>query len=129
MFDHGLPSGIFRRSPLSVTEFCHGQELENPDIQIFDPENQGSQRRDLDCPHCVVCAGAATAQPTSRPNFSPDDITGWVPLNYGDSFVSPAAGPGPVVDDARYPFVSNQTSARTGKRSINQSINIPTFFS
>ena len=65
----------------------------------------------------VVCAGAAAAQPTSRPNFSPDTITGWVPLNYGDSFVSPADGPGPVVDDPRYPFVSNQESARTGKRS------------
>ena len=65
----------------------------------------------------VVCAGAAAAQPTSRPNFSPDTITGWVPLNYGDLFISPAGGPGPVVDDPRYPFVSNQTSARTGKRS------------
>jgi hypothetical protein len=40
-----------------------------------------------------------------------------VPLNYGDSFISPAGGPGPVVDDPRYPFVSNQESARTGKRS------------
>ena len=47
----------------------------------------------------VVCAGAAAAQPTSRPNFSPDNITGWVPLNYGDSFVSPEGGPDPVVDD------------------------------
>ncbi len=65
----------------------------------------------------VVCAGAAAAQPTSPPNLSPDNVTGWVPLNYGDSFVSPADGPGPVVDDPRYPFVSNQTSARTGKRS------------
>ena len=65
----------------------------------------------------VVCAGAAAAQPTSPPNLSPDNVTGWVPLNYGDSFVSPANGPGPVVDDPRYPFVSNQTSARTGKRS------------
>ena len=64
----------------------------------------------------VVYAGAAAAQPTSPPNFSPDNITGWVPLNYGDSFVSPG-GPGPVVDDPRYPFVSNQESARTGKRS------------
>jgi hypothetical protein len=61
----------------------------------------------------VVCAGAAAAQPTSRPNLSPDNITGWVPLNYGDSFISPAGGPGPVVDDPRYPFVSNQESART----------------
>src|SRR5262249_28782773 len=50
MFDHGLPSGIVRRSPLSETEFCHGRELENPPIQVFDPENQGSRRRDLDCP-------------------------------------------------------------------------------
>src|SRR5260370_52933 len=65
----------------------------------------------------VVCAGAAAAQPTNPPNLSPDNVTGWVPLNYGDSFVSPAGGPGPVVDDPRYPFVSNQTSARTGKRS------------
>src|SRR5258708_6978563 len=65
----------------------------------------------------VVCAGAAAAQPTSPPNLSPHNVTGWVPLNYGDSFVSPADGPGPVVDDPRYPFVSNQTSARTGKRS------------
>jgi hypothetical protein len=40
-----------------------------------------------------------------------------VQLNYGDSFVSPAGGPGPVLDDPRYPFVSNQESARTGKRS------------
>ena len=60
----------------------------------------------------VVCAGAAAAQPASPPNLSPDNVTGWVPLNYGDSFVSPADGPGPVVDDPRY-----QTSARTGKRS------------
>src|SRR5258708_12909496 len=65
----------------------------------------------------VVCAGAAAAQPTSPPNLSPDNVTGWVPLNYGDSFVSPADGPGPVVDDPRYPFVNNQTSARTGNRS------------
>ena len=47
----------------------------------------------------VVYAGAAAAQPTSPPNFSPDNITGWVPLNYGDSFVSPEGGPDPVVDD------------------------------
>ena len=65
----------------------------------------------------AACAGAAAAQPTSPPNLSPDNVTGWVPLNYGDSFVSLADGPGPVVDDPRYPFVSNQTSARTGKRS------------
>src|ERR1700730_12135641 len=42
LFDHGLPSAIYRRSPLSLTEFCHGRERENPGIQIFDPENQGS---------------------------------------------------------------------------------------
>jgi hypothetical protein len=65
----------------------------------------------------AVCTAAAVAQPTNPPNLSSDNVTGWVPLNYGDSFVSPADGPGPVVDDPRYPFVSNQTSARTGKRS------------
>jgi hypothetical protein len=65
----------------------------------------------------AVFAGPAAAQSSSPPNLSPDNVTGWVPLNYGDSFVSPADGPGPVMDDPRYPFVSNQTSARTGKRS------------
>jgi hypothetical protein len=66
-----------------------------------------------------VCAGAAASaqESTSPPNFSPDVLTGWVALNYGDTFVPPLNGPGPVVDDPRYPFVSNATSARTGKRS------------
>ena len=41
----------------------------------------------------VVCAEAAAAQPTSRPNLSPDNITGCVPLNYGDGFVSRRVDP------------------------------------
>jgi hypothetical protein len=67
----------------------------------------------------VVCTGATlSAQESANPpNFSPDNVTGWVALNYGDTFVPPSNGPGPVVDDPRYPFVSNATSARTGKRS------------
>jgi hypothetical protein len=67
----------------------------------------------------VVCAAASSSAQESKspPNFSPDVLTGWVALNYGDTFVPPLNGPGPVVDDPRYPFVSNATSARTGKRS------------
>jgi hypothetical protein len=66
----------------------------------------------------VVWAAACAAQESgSPPDFSPDNLTGWVPLNYGDTFVPPLNGPGPVVDDPRYPFVSNAASARTGKRS------------
>jgi hypothetical protein len=67
----------------------------------------------------IVCGGAACSaqESTSPPNFSSDNVTGWVALNYGDTFVPPLNGPGPVVDDPRYPFVSNATSARTGRRS------------
>jgi hypothetical protein len=67
----------------------------------------------------VVCAAATCSAQESPnpPNFSPDKLTGWVPLNYGDTFVPPLQGPGPVVDDPRYTFVSNAASARTGKRS------------
>jgi hypothetical protein len=50
-----------------------------------------------------VCAGGASSAQESKspPNFSPDVLTGWVALNYGDTFVPPLNGPGPVVDDPR----------------------------
>jgi hypothetical protein len=66
----------------------------------------------------LLCAGAAaSAQQTQPPNFAPDNLTGWVATNYGDLYFPPLSGPGPVADDPRYPFVSNQESTRTGKRS------------
>ena len=70
----------------------------------------------------LVGAGAAySAQGAaqgnaSQPDFSPDNITGWVALNYGDRFVQPPSGAGPVTDDPAYPFVSNQASAATGQQ-------------
>ena len=69
----------------------------------------------------VACAGAASAQDSSEknanpPNFSPDKITGWIAMNYGDRFISPSSGPGPVTDDPAYPFVSNETFRATGKQ-------------
>jgi len=66
---------------------------------------------------CTGAGGLSAQESTSPPNFSPDSRTGWVALNYGDTFVAPANGLGPVMDDPRYPFVSNATSARTGQRS------------
>lgn len=50
------------------------------------------------------------------PDFSPDVATGWIALNYGDLFILPRIGLGPVTDDPAYPFVSNQAFAATGQQ-------------
>ena len=38
------------------------------------------------------------------PNFAPDDKTGWQLTD--DEFLQPDSGPGPVVSDPRYPYIS-----------------------
>jgi hypothetical protein len=40
------------------------------------------------------------------PNFSPDNVTGWLKPP-GDEFLPPASGPGPVKSDPAHPYVSN----------------------
>ena len=64
------------------------------------------------------CSGVVFSAEDSLlgPNFSPDNITGWIAMNYGDRFISPPNGPGPVTDDPTHPFVSNETFRATGKQ-------------
>ena len=60
----------------------------------------------------ALLAGAALAPAFSAdegarraiPNFAPDTKTGWQLTD--DDFVQPESGPGPVVSDPRYPYIS-----------------------
>jgi len=47
---------------------------------------------------------AAFAETAKKPNFAPDDLTGWQLLD--DEFIPPPSGPGPVVSDPAHPYVS-----------------------
>jgi len=55
---------------------------------------------------CVAAAlgPAAGAEAIKKPNFAPDDLTGWQLLD--DDFIPPPSGPGPVVSDPAHPYVS-----------------------
>ena len=64
----------------------------------------------------LLSALAAEGAPGAPPNFAPDNLTGWVPVTYGDLFASPPSGPGPVVDDPTHPFVSNREFGSTGQQ-------------
>src|SRR5688572_10488332 len=60
----------------------------------------------------ALLAGAALAPALSAdegarkaiPNFAPDTKTGWQLSD--DDFLQPESGPGPVVSDPRYPYIS-----------------------
>jgi hypothetical protein len=63
-----------------------------------------------------ACAGwqTAAANPDSPvPNLAHAD-TGWFPV--GDDFLTPAAGPGPVVSDPTHPYYSNQSGRQATYR-------------
>jgi hypothetical protein len=45
------------------------------------------------------------AQSSSPPNFSPSSNVGW--RAYGDDFILPLSGPGPVTFDPQHPFVQD----------------------
>jgi hypothetical protein len=47
---------------------------------------------------------AAGAETVKKPNFAPDDLTGWQLLD--DEFIPPPSGAGPVVSDPAHPYVS-----------------------
>ncbi len=49
-------------------------------------------------------AEPAVAETVKKPNFAPDDLTGWQLLD--DDFIPPPSGPGPVVSDPAHPYVS-----------------------
>jgi hypothetical protein len=55
---------------------------------------------------CIAAAlgPAAGAETVKKPNFAPDDLTGWQLLD--DEFIPPPSGAGPVVSDPAHPYVS-----------------------
>jgi len=57
--------------------------------------------------------GSALAQGTP-PNFAKDSSQAW--YAYNRMFIPPASGPGPVVQDAAHPYVSNDDFRVTGKQ-------------
>jgi hypothetical protein len=67
----------------------------------------------------LACAGAffpvlgAAQSAAEHPDFAPTDKVGWIALS--SEFISPASGPGPVMDDPAHPYVSNAIAVRTGK--------------
>src|SRR5258705_3463839 len=54
----------------------------------------------------AVLGPAFSADNEQIPNFSPDNVTGWLKPP-GDEFLPPASGPGPVKSDPARPYVSN----------------------
>src|ERR1051326_1140830 len=58
------------------------------------------------------------AERAAIPNFSVDPAVGWVAsgFGFGTDFVQPPNGPGPVVNDPAYPYVTNAAAAATGKQ-------------
>jgi len=60
---------------------------------------------------------SAIAQ-VSAPNFAPDANIGW--YAYNRQFIAPASGPGPVVQDAEHPYVSNDEFRVSGKQPTDQ---------
>ena len=56
---------------------------------------------------------SATAQ-TAPPNFAPNSSLGW--YAYNRLFIPPASGPGPVVQDRAYPYVTNDEFRVTGRQ-------------
>jgi len=66
-----------------------------------------------------TCAAAgltasAGAADVSRPNFAPDPSAGW--FAYKREFFAPASGPGPVMQHAKYPRVTNDDYRATGQQ-------------
>ena len=67
---------------------------------------------------CAVClAGDAAIAAGAPPNFSHADI-GW--YAYTRQFIPPASGPGPVVQDPKVPYVSNDDFRVSGKQPTEQ---------
>jgi hypothetical protein len=56
------------------------------------------------------------ADSTKVPNFSPDNITGW--LAQDDEFIPPPSGPGPITFDPAHPYISFYKFPRNPKPSF-----------
>jgi hypothetical protein len=48
----------------------------------------------------------ASQQRAAIPNFSPSSDVGWLKTGFGDEFLRPHAGPGPVQSDPSHPYVA-----------------------
>src|SRR5579864_5176932 len=61
---------------------------------------------------------AISSEVQSIPNFATGSNVGWVAsgMGFGADFVQPPAGPGPVTNDSRYPYVTNAAAAATGRQ-------------
>ena len=56
------------------------------------------------------------------PNFAPDANVGW--YAYNRQFIAPASGPGPVLQDPKHPYVSNDEFRVTGRQPTEQMADI-----
>ena len=61
---------------------------------------------------------APAAAPSPIPNFSADPTIGWIAsgMGFGNDFVQPPSGPGPVTNDPAHPYVTNAAAAASGKQ-------------
>jgi hypothetical protein len=55
-----------------------------------------------------------TAAAAAAPNFAPTASSGW--YSYSRAFLAPPSGPGPVMQDPKYPLVTNDDFRATGKQ-------------
>jgi hypothetical protein len=63
----------------------------------------------------ITLAGVSiAAAQDARPNFAPDASIGW--YAFTRQFIAPPSGPGPVMQDASRPYVSNDDFRVTGKQ-------------
>ena len=65
----------------------------------------------------VTYVSSAMAQ-SAPPNFAPDANIGW--FAYNRQFIAPASGPGPVQQDPKHPYVSNDEFRVSGKQPTDQ---------
>ena len=62
----------------------------------------------------ATALGAATAAAAAPPNFAPTANSGW--YAYSRAFMPPPSGPGPVMQDPKYPLVTNDDFRATGRQ-------------
>src|SRR4051812_11468366 len=69
----------------------------------------------------AIAGSALSAESPSRgaiPDFAPNSRVGWIAagFGFGNDFVQPASGPGPVTNDPAHPYLSNAAAAASGKQ-------------
>jgi hypothetical protein len=68
----------------------------------------------------ILLISSSNAQSGTQgvPDFSPNSRVGWVAagFGFGNDFVQPASGPGPVTNDPAHPYLSNAAAAAAGKQ-------------